>query len=101
MGGDLAYDQEPNICLFGNSDSLGNALSRRHPTHHNKKILRSIVERNLIQLDSVIHHRQGFIPQHFGLRVADTNREATGKVDTIILVELFLDVRVSDQGGGV
>ena len=58
MRGDLADDQQAGIGFFGDADGLGHAFAWRHSPDCDKKILRLIVERNSLDVDSVIDHRQ-------------------------------------------
>src|SRR6266542_6948553 len=101
MRSNLADDQEPRICFFSDAYGFGNALSRCHPSYGDEKILRRIIERNFLYLDSVINNRQGFIPEHSGLCPADAHREAAGEVLAIIFVKLFFNISIGDQRGGL
>ena len=84
---------------FWRSEWPRNALSRCHSPHGDKKILRLFVERNSLQLDPVVDDGQGIVPEHFGLRAADANRETAREVIAIVFVQLFFNIRVGDQRG--
>src|SRR3990172_3914406 len=98
MGGHIADDQQFDARPSRNSNAFGDALPRRHPAHDDEIVLRRLRKRNLVHVDAVVDDRQGLVAKLSGLRLADTDRNATGEIPAIVLVDLSFDISVSEKG---